>query len=46
MKYWVRGPRRIYKYFNSNSNERQPSKNDEPEPYNLLSDQEIEYEVR
>ncbi|KAG5672035.1 hypothetical protein PVAND_002197 [Polypedilum vanderplanki] len=46
MKYLVRGPRRIYKYFYSNANERQSHKTiNEAEPYDLLTDQEIEFEV-
>jgi len=46
MKYLVRGPRRIYKYFSSNSNERHHRNSKELEPSELLSDQEIELEVQ
>ena len=47
MKFLVK-PRHIYKYFYSTSNDKRTVKTrqEEPEPYNLLSDQEIEYEVR
>lgn len=47
MKFLVK-PRHIYKYFYSTSNDKRTVKarQEEPEPYNLLSDQEIEYEVR
>lgn len=47
MKYLVK-PRHIYKYFYSTSDDKRARKGqlDEPEPYKLLSDQEIEYEVR
>lgn len=45
MKGLVKGPKRIYKFFYSNSNARKPRANEEPEPYDLLSDQEIECEV-
>ncbi|KAL7016766.1 hypothetical protein ACKWTF_010129 [Chironomus riparius] len=45
MKALVKGPRRIYKFFYSNPNARKQRLNDEPEPYDLLSDQEIECEV-
>lgn len=46
MKYLVK-PRHIYKYFYSTSNDKRTVKarQEEPEPYNLLSDQEIEFEV-
>ena len=47
MKFLVK-PRHIYKYFYSTSNDKRTveARQEEPEPYNLLSDQEIEYEVR
>lgn len=46
MKYMVRGPRRIYKFLYSNTNEKKPKISDNPEPFELLSDQEIELEVK
>jgi hypothetical protein len=45
MKALVKGPRRIYKFFYSNPHARKTRINEEPEPYDLLSDQEIELEV-
>ena len=45
MKALVKGPRKIYKFFYSNPNARKPRENEEPEPCDLLSDQEIEREV-
>lgn len=47
MKYLVK-PRHIYKYFYSTSDDKhsRKGKQDEPEPYTLLSDQEIEFEVK
>lgn len=45
MKALVKGPRQIYKFFYSNPNARKPRAIEEPEPYDLLSEQEIECEV-
>lgn len=46
MKYLVK-PRHIAKYFYSTSDGKRTRANrkDDPEPYDLLSDQEIEFEV-
>lgn len=47
MKYLVK-PRHIAKYFYSTSDDkrRRNIRQDDPEPFELLNDQEIEFEVR
>lgn len=47
MKYLVK-PRHIAKYFYSTSDDkrRRNNRQDDPEPFELLNDQEIEFEVK
>lgn len=45
MKYLIKGPKKVYKFFYSQPNERK-TRNEEPEPAELLSEQEIELEVK